>query len=193
MKTKYWFAAIAAIATLGTCSLLADTDTTTTTTTHDRVDHSGYWDNSDVDTFFRPYELQIDAFGMASLGEADINNLTGAKVVHDGRLGVGGGINVFFCKWVGIGGDIWTEDWDRQLASGNLILRIPIPKTVLAPYAFGGAGYKWNGTDEGVTQAGGGLEIRFMKHLGIFVDARYIFTDSTDDFGVGRAGLRLNF
>lgn len=203
MNTKHWLIATVAAATLGAGSAFADTTTTTTTTTpnyNEPGDHSdywaNYWDNSDIDTFYRPYEISVDVFGMGSLGESDINHTTGEKIVHDGRTGAGGGVNVFFCKWVGVGGDVWTEGWDRQLASGNLIFRVPIPKTVLAPYVFGGGGYEWNdpsSEDQATGDVGGGLEIRFMKHLGMFVDARYVFADKTDDFGVGRIGLRLNF
>ena len=44
-----------------------------------------------------------------------------------------------------------------------------------------------------VGQAGGGLDFRFSKKLGLFVDARYVFTDETQNFGVGRLGLRFGF
>ena len=194
MKTKQWVLAGAAIAALGTLNAVAD-NYDTGNNSSDSYWHNYWTDNSDINTFYRQHEIDVDLFGMGSLGESDINHLTGNKVVHDGRTGAGGGVTAYFCKWVGLGGDVWTEGWDRQLASGNLYFRAPIPDTGLAPYAFGGGGYEWNdtGPDQAIGDLGGGLELRFMKHLGVFVDARYIFADKTSDFGVGRVGLRLNF
>ncbi|HEU6448515.1 MAG TPA: hypothetical protein VFV23_08770 [Verrucomicrobiae bacterium] len=182
-----------AVATTTLIALPAIADTDTDDTNSNSHSWRDYWAGSDVNSFYRAHEISIDVFGMGSLGESDINHLTGDKVVHDGRVGAGGGVNLFFCKWVGVGGDVYTEGWDRELASGNLILRLPIPNTGLAPYVMGGGGYEWDDTNQGIGQIGGGLELRFMKHLGVFVDARYVFADRTDDFGVGRAGLRFNF
>jgi len=194
MKLKIWMTALAATATLGAIPAFADADLKSDNDNNtDNRGWSEYWNSADINTFYRHHEISIDVFGMGSLGESDINHLTGDKVVHDGRTGAGGGINVFFCKWFGIGGDIYTEGWDREVATGNLIFRLPIPDTGLAPYAFGGGCYEWNDVNGAVADLGGGLEFRFMKHLGIFVDARYVFADKSDDFGVGRVGLRLNF
>ena len=78
-------------------------------------------------------------------------------------------------------------------ASGNLIARLPIGNTGLAPYIFGGGGYEFDTVHQGFGQVGGGLEFRFMEHAGVFIDARYVIADKTDNYGVGRAGLRINF
>ncbi len=42
-------------------------------------------------------------------------------------------------------------------------------------------------------QAGAGLEYRFTRHLGLFVDARAVLPEKTTGFGVGRLGLRFAF
>ena len=77
--------------------------------------------------------------------------------------------------------------------SANLIIRFPFDAVRLAPYAFGGAGYQFDPSGLWFGQAGGGLDFRFSKKLGLFVDARYVFTDGTQNFGVGRLGLRFGF
>ena len=34
---------------------------------------------------------------------------------------------------------------------------------------------------------------RFTPNIGAFLDARYVFTDGTKNYGLGRAGLRFAF
>ena len=75
----------------------------------------------------------------------------------------------------------------------NLIARLPILDTGVAPYIFGGGGYQFDEVAQKFAQGGAGLEFRFARHVGFFVDARYVFADRTQNYGLGRAGLRLNF
>ncbi|HXE43466.1 MAG TPA: hypothetical protein VN516_10605 [Candidatus Baltobacteraceae bacterium] len=152
---------------------------------------------SDYDeSMYRNTEFSIDGFGTLALGEQDINHISGARIRHNAKLGAGAGVNLFFSKMVGIGADAWSADTTGKFVdnvSGSLIVRFPIGDTGLAPYVFGGGGYEFDRVSQRFGQFGGGLEIRFNPHVGLFVDARYIIAHRTDDWGVGRAGLRFSF
>ena len=106
------------------------------------------------------------------------------------------GLNAFFCRFIGIGGDVYTENTAHDLvdnASGNLIVRIPIDPIHLAPYVYGGGGYKFDPVHTSFGQFGGGLELRLVPNFSVFVDARYVLADRIADYGVGRAGIRISF
>jgi hypothetical protein len=146
--------------------------------------------------FYRAQELSIDLFGSGTLNEQTIDHLSGNGVEHNGRLGLGAGANYFFTRYIGVGGDFYTENTTHifvDSASGNLIGRLPIGDTGIAPYIFGGAGHEFYQVEQTFGQAGAGVEFRFAEHIGFFVDARYVFADKTDNYGVGRAGLRFSF
>jgi hypothetical protein len=147
-------------------------------------------------SFYRTQELSIDLFGSGTLNEQTIDHISGDSVQHNGRLGLGAGANYFFTRYIGVGGDFYTENTEHifvDSASGNLIGRLPIGDTGIAPYIFGGAGHEFYQVEQTFGQAGAGVEFRFAQHIGFFIDARYVFADRTDDYGVGRAGLRLSF
>jgi hypothetical protein len=146
--------------------------------------------------FYRAQEFSLDIFASGSLGEQTINHISGNRVEHNGRLGAGAGANYFFTRYIGVGGDAFTENTAHNFidsASGNLIGRLPIADTGIAPYIFGGAGHQFDEVEQTFGQAGGGIEFRFAQHIGFFVDARYVFADRTENYGVGGAGLRLSF
>lgn len=150
--------------------------------------------NSTAGELFRAKEFSLDAFGTVSVGQQTINHISGNRVTDDGRLGAGIGLNYFLTRNIGVGGDAYTENTAHSFvdnASGNLIFRIPIDKLHLAPYVFGGGGYQFDYNEIWFAQAGGGLELRVSPNVGLFVDARYVFTDKVDNFGVARAGLRF--
>ncbi len=159
--------------------------------------HAADSDNASSTTpLYREHEFSIDAFGSGSINQETIDNLSGNRVKQDARLGAGGGVNLFLSRYIGIGGDAYSENTAQHFidsASGSLILRVPLGETGLAPYVFGGAGWQFDEVSQRFAQAGGGLEFRFTHHVGIFVDARYVFADKTDNYGVGRAGLRFSF
>jgi hypothetical protein len=155
---------------------------------YDRHDHA--------DWLFHPNEFTLDLFGSVSIGQETIDHISGNRIEDDGRLGAGLGGNYFFNRFLGIGADAYTENAGHSFVdntSGNLILRFPFDRVHLAPYAYGGAGYQFDPEGLWFGQAGGGLEVRFTKTVGIFTDIRYVFTDGTQNFGVGRLGLRLGF
>jgi len=148
------------------------------------------------DSLFQANDVSLDLFGSVSIGQQTINHISRERVEDNGRLGLGLGGNYFFTRYLGIGGDAYTENTQHSFvdnASGNLIARFPIDVIHLAPYVYGGGGYQFDPEGLAFGQIGGGLEFRFAKQIGLFADARYVFTDGTQNFGLGRLGLRLGF
>jgi hypothetical protein len=148
------------------------------------------------DLLFRAHETSLDLFGSVSVGQETINNISSDRIEDNGRLGAGLGLNHFFTRHVGFGADAYTENAGHSFVdntSGNLIVRFPFESIHLAPYVYGGAGYQFDPSGLWFGQAGGGLEFRFSKQVGLLADARYVFTDGTQNFGVARLGLRLAF
>ncbi len=147
--------------------------------------------------YYHANEFSVDLFGMGAVNQTTLENLSSNRIRRRGVLGEGVGVNYFFCRYIGISGDTYSHDWyhDRLLdsAQGNVVLRLPITHTGLAPYIYGGAGHQFKGEQQTIEDAGAGLEFRFLRHLGVFVDARYVFAEQTRDYAVARAGLRLNF
>ena len=145
---------------------------------------------------YRSGELSVDAFGTASLGEYSLNHLTGARVRHDTRLGVGAGINYFFTRNIGIGADAYSENTHGSFidsASANMLFRFPLGQSGFAPYGFGGGGYQFDLTEKWFAQVGAGMEYRFTPMVGIFMDARWVLPEHTPTYGVARLGLRFAF
>jgi len=148
------------------------------------------------DELFRADETSLDLFGSVSVGQETIDHISGEKIKEDGEFGAGIGLNYFFTRMLGLGVDAYSENTHGPFVdntSGNLILRFPIDKIHLAPYIYGGGGYQFDPGEVWFAQAGAGLEVRFNQSVGLFVDARYVMTDETENFGVGRVGLRFSF
>jgi hypothetical protein len=189
MKKWQRYMTVAVLGTLGVVYCARAQDSTTTTTTQQST--TSYY------PFYRAQELSIDAFGCGTINQQTLNHISGNLVRQNGRLGAGGGLNYFFCRYVGIGGDAYSENTGAHdfiySASGNLIGRLPILDTGIAPYVFGGAGHQFDGVEQTFGQAGAGIEFRFAQNIGIFIDARYVYADKTENYGVGRTGLRLSF
>jgi hypothetical protein len=145
---------------------------------------------------FRKGEASLDLFGSVSVGQETLNNFSNRRVRDNGRLGLGLGGNYFFTRNLGLGADAYTENTQHSFVdngSANLIFRVPLDEIRLAPYAFGGGGRQFDPTELWFAQLGAGLEFRFTDGLGLFADGRYVFTDETRNFGLGRLGLRCSF
>ncbi len=152
--------------------------------------------NSSQGDLYRAGELSLDAFGTASEGQYTLDHWSGHRARRNTRLGLGAGINYFFTRYVGVGADAYSENTSGAFinsAEGNLIGRLPIGQSGLAPYIFGGGGYQFNLAKTSFGQGGGGVEYRFCPHVGVFVDARWVVPNETRNFGVGRLGLRYAF
>jgi len=136
---------------------------------------------------FRDQELQVDAFAAAAF-------------YSSGRPGWGGGlgVNYFFTKFIGIGleQDLVGRGSQTEWATiGNVFLRYPICSLNLAPYAMVGGGAAYGtGSGHGLGHVGGGLEYRVTDNIGLFSDARYVYSSVDPKNAVlGRAGLRFAF
>ncbi len=145
---------------------------------------------------YRDQEFTVDVFGGGTLDEHDVNHLNGSRIRRNGRAGLGGGGSLFFTRYLGIEGEVYTENPDAHFideTSGSLVLRVPIGETGLAPYIFGGGGHLFDPVANNFGHAGAGLEFRFCPNVGVFADGRWVFTESLGNYGMGRAGLRIAF
>jgi hypothetical protein len=152
-------------------------------------------DESDSD-LYRAKEFSVDFFGTGSVGQQTINNISGARVSDDVRLGAGVGLNYFLTRHLGFGGDLYSESLSGSLidsTSVNVIGRLPIGSSGLAPYIFGGGGHQFDRIAQWFAQFGAGVEVRFHRNWGLFFDARYVIADRSDNYGVGRVGVRMGF
>lgn len=142
---------------------------------------------------FRDQELQIDAFGLGAF-------------YNEGRPGWGGGlgINYFFSKFIGVGieQDMFgrkeqdSQGYTEWATAGNVFLRLPICSLNLAPFAVvgGGAAYGGERSGHGFGHVGGGLEYRVTDNIGLFSDARYVYSTIDPENAVAvRTGLRFAF
>ncbi|MEX1116954.1 MAG: outer membrane beta-barrel protein [Akkermansiaceae bacterium] len=166
---------------------------------------------------FRDNELQLDAFGLGDFYRGS-TNLSGRPA-----WGGGLGINYFFSRYVGVGleQDLYGRNskgnanqlndygYTRWATIGNLFLRYPICSWNLAPYIMvgGGANYGTSRINvggqninrmsgQGFGHVGGGLEYRFTENIGVFSDARYLFSGVTglpNNQLMWRYGLRFAF
>jgi outer membrane protein W len=146
--------------------------------------------------FYRASEFSIDAFGTGSIGQQTINNLSGSRISSDVRLGAGIGMNYFFTRNLGVGGDVYSESLSGSFidsAALNITGRFPIGSSGLAPYIFGGGGHQFDRIEQWYAHLGAGVEIRFHSNWGIFIDARYVLADKSANYGVGRVGVRYSF
>lgn len=112
--------------------------------TYQQQPHTAYRTSED---WFRDREWNFDLFGSYAFIARPYRS--------DRYLGVdhawGGGIdlNYVFNRYLGVGIQGYGLAADDAIgqASGNLILRYPIPGTRVAPYAYAGGGVIFNGSD----------------------------------------------
>jgi hypothetical protein len=152
--------------------------------------------NNNSEELFRADELSLDLFGSGSVGQQTLDELSGLRVSQDVRLGAGLGLNYFVTRNFGLSAEAYSENTGHSLvdnASASLIGRFPLGDSGFAPYVFGGGGRQFDPLELWFAQAGAGLEYRFTPQIGIFTDARYVFTEETKDHGVARAGVRFAF
>jgi len=145
---------------------------------------------------FNANEWQIDAFVAGAAGRFNHSNYNG--------LGGGLGLSYFFTRYFGIGiddtlgelnargGNLSNHAYDNF--SGNLIARLPIESWHLAPYGFAGGGATWgNHATAGNGDVGVGLDYRFTKNFGVFIDSRYLYGSRSLSETLSRAGVRFAF
>jgi hypothetical protein len=121
--------------------------------------------------------------------------------IRNGVWGGGAGINYFFLRNVGIGTDFSISDYDGGTWHfdhwlGELYLRVPIGQSPFSPYLLGGGGRSIFPSWQWLYGGGIGLEIRFSHNIGIFSDARFLWSrenTSVPNMLNFRAGLRIAF
>jgi len=138
---------------------------------------------------FRDSELQLDLFGLGAF-------------YKQGRPGWGGGVgvNYFFARYFGLGVEqnLFGRDsegskgYTQWGTFGNVFLRYPICSWNLAPYAVVGGGVVYGRKTIGGGSVGGGLEYRITDNIGIFGDARWLYTEE-DNAVMARTGIKLAF
>ena len=152
--------------------------------------------HDDTTEKYRAKETTLDLFGSGSVGQHTLNHITDETIKEDLRLGAGAGLNYFFTRNLGLGAEAYSEDTGHSFVdnvSASLIARFPLGQSGFAPYVYGGVGHQFDPIALNYLHAGGGLEYRFTRRFGLFVDARYVFTDETENYGLGRLGFRLGF
>jgi len=200
MKIK--FVTLTASLLLAASAGMAQTTTTTTTTTtetHVWNDPHAWWGSHwvmvDGDRY-RANELTLDFFGSYLAGQRGIEHIFDTNLRH-GFMGGGVGLNYFFTREIGIGGDIEVPNDNSgnfiNNVNGSLIARMPLANSGLAPYVFGGGGRQTEPVWQWTGHAGVGIEYRFNPVTGVFADGRYVWVDKTSDEILFRAGVRFAF
>jgi hypothetical protein len=145
---------------------------------------------------YRAGELDVDLFGSGSVGQYTLDHISGDRIQHDGRLGVGAGVSYFFTEILGVGVDAGTESTSHYLVdrvSANFIARFPLADSGIAPYVLAGGGRQFDPSELWFGDAGAGIEFRFTPQVGVFADGRYVFTEHSPNYGLFRAGVRMAF
>jgi len=142
-------------------------------------------------------ELSFDAFGSYVAGERRFSDIFETNIRH-GDWGGGVGLNYFFTREIGIGGDINIPANGGNFVDqidGSLFARWPFEPSGFAPYIFGGGGRTTDPSWTWIVHAGIGFEYRFNPATGIFADTRYIWhtEDGGSDGILFRAGFRIVF
>jgi hypothetical protein len=160
-------------------------------------------------------ELSLDLFGSYINPEDGFVHLFDNNI-HHGSWGGGAGLNFFFTRMLGIGTDFNVSDhqgyfynyggggfyngrhgntWAVDDWVGNIYVRFPLWNTGLAPYIYGGGGRGMYPSWDWVYGGGVGLEFRFTPGIGIFSDARFLWSNESTLLNTVtiRAGLRIAF
>jgi len=148
---------------------------------------------------YNAQEVSLDLFASYIHSEGKFNDLVETDI-RNGFWGGGAGLNYFFTRELGIGADfnISSKPDDINLVdqvTGNVIARLPIANSGIAPYLIGGGGRSMSPHYNWVYGGGVGLEMRFNPTTGIFSDARFFWSDrsTADNRLLIRAGVRLAF
>jgi hypothetical protein len=148
---------------------------------------------------YNAQELSLDLFASYINPEGNFGDLFDTSI-REGYWGGGVGLNYFVTGGFGLGADFnmssKPEEFDLvDQATGNVILRLPLGNSGIAPYLIGSGGRGFSPQDMWVYGGGVGLEARFNLTTGVFSDARFFWNDKDTDYNrlLIRAGLRLAF
>ena len=145
---------------------------------------------------YGPNELEVGIFGSGTVGRSTLVNPSSRRIERDGKLGAGASLGYYFHRYVGVEGYAYSESTSEHFVDnvgGDLLLRLPLGHSGFALYGLAGGGRQFDPEIQWYLDAGGGVEWRFTDHVGVFVDARYVWADETKDYGLARAGLKFGF
>jgi hypothetical protein len=171
-----------------TANVRYDRDGDRTLVAHQDTDHS--WKS------YGPNELEFGVFGSGTVGRGTLVHPSSRRIERDGKLGMGLGMSYFLHRYVGVEGYAYSESTSEHFVDnvgGDLILRLPLGGSGVALYGLAGGVRQLDPAIQWCLDAGGGVEWRFTDHVGIFVDARYVWADKTRDYGLGRVGVKFGF
>jgi hypothetical protein len=145
-------------------------------------------------------EVSLDLFASYIHSEGNAGDLFETDIKHGGFWGGGAGVNYFFTPLFGLGADfnISSKPDDIDLVdqvTGNVLFRLPIGSSGVAPYLIGSGGRSLSPHDNWVYGGGLGMEFRFNPTTGIFSDGRFFWNDrsTADNRLLIRAGVRIAF
>lgn len=145
---------------------------------------------------YRAGETSVDLFAGYLKAERGITHLFENGLRH-GSMGGGFGVNYFSSANLGFGTDLIIPNNGGSFVDQytvNVIYRMPLGSTGLAPYVSGGGGRSYDPFTQWIGQAAIGLEFRSESKAGLFVDGRYVWGEKhSADSLLLRAGLRLVF
>ena len=141
-------------------------------------------------------EWNFELFGTGTVGEKTLRRPAVNRIERDGKLGAGAGVQYFFHRNIGIAAEAYSESTADNFVDNvdlNLIGRFPIGTSGVAPYLIAGAGRQIDPIYQWTFGGGAGVEWRFARHVGVFLDGRYVIADETKDYGLGRLGVKFGF
>jgi len=166
-------------------------------------DSSAWWDGhfayDKAAPKYAAQEVSLDLFASYINPEGEFDDLFDTNIRH-GFWGGGVGLNYFFTQYIGLGADfnISSKPDDLTLmdqVTGDVVARLPIGNSGLAPYLIGSGGRAMSPNYSWVYGGGVGLEMRVNPTTGFFSDARFLWSErSTEDNRLLlRAGVRVVF
>lgn len=146
---------------------------------------------------FKAHEFTLDLSANYTAAEPNGFSQVLKTDARHGKWGINGGATYFITRNFGVGFEAGSVDLESHSNRGidyttlTIVGRLPLGH--VAPYAVAGIGRDF---DEGSynTQAGAGVEFRFTRHFGVFMDGRFIFQeDQKNDALFCRSGVRFAF
>jgi hypothetical protein len=145
---------------------------------------------------YRAHETSMDIFAGYVNAQRGITHLFQTGLRH-GSMGGGFGVNYFSSEHLGFGTDLVIPNNGGSFVDSytmNVIYRMPLGSSGLAPYVSGGGGRSYDPFTQWIGQAAIGLEYRSESKAGLFVDGRYVWGEKhSQDSLLLRAGLRFIF
>jgi hypothetical protein len=145
---------------------------------------------------YRAEETSFDVFASGSINQESIDKPSGFRTRDDLEGGLGVGLNHFFHRNFGLGGEVYSENLTGSFidkASVSFIGRLPLGTGGFAPYAYAGIGRQFDPIELSFAQLGAGVEYRFTPEVAVFSDVRYVLNDGAANHGLVRVGLRFVF